>query len=181
MKALVFALLLFVSITCAGHAQTHVKGNCAYWLLMMPNISAETKISKHFTLSGEIFYSPWESINNNPLKFLQFNPDARWYPKGAFQGFYFGAYGTVQDFKLSKWNYWNTNHYQKGWGYGFGGMLGYQAVLTGRWALDVHAGGGWHYGSYRGFYKNTGEMYVDWNASGEWLPYRLCIAVCYRL
>jgi hypothetical protein len=60
-------------------------------------------------------------------------------------------------------------------------MLGFQALLTDRWALDVNAGGGWHYGSYQGFYKNTGKMYVDWNTSGEWLPYRLCIAVCYRL
>jgi len=180
-KISTFTSLFLLIINFTGYAQTHIKGNCVYWMLGMPNVSVETKVAEHLTLSGEIFYSPWESVNDNPLKFLQFNPDIRWYPKGAFHGFYAGAYASVQDFKLSKWNYWNTNSYQKGWGYGFGALWGYQVLLSDRWALDVYAGAGWHHGRYRGYYKNTGKMSVDWNGSGEWLPYRLGIVVCYRL
>jgi hypothetical protein len=60
-------------------------------------------------------------------------------------------------------------------------MLGYQVLLNKKWALDVNAGGGWHFGRYQGFYKKTGKKYVDWNNSGEWLPYRLGIIVSYRL
>ena len=173
--------VLFLLMYSVGFAQTRIKGNAVYWLLGMPNVSAEVAVADHLTLSGELFYSPWKSVNGNPLLFLQFNPDVRWYPKGLFAGFYTGVYASVQDFKLSKWNYWNRNEYQDGWGYGFGATFGYQAILTDRWSLDTNAGGGWHYGRYRGFYKSTGEMYIDWNGSGEWLPYRLAVSVCYRL
>lgn len=180
MRKIIPTVCLFLGIGFAGQAQTHIKGNALYWLLAMPNVSAETKVAEHFTLSGEVFYSPWKSVNGNSLQFLQFNPDIRWYPKGAFRGFYTGIYASVQDFKITKWNYWNKNRYQDGWGYGFGAIFGYQALLSDRWALDCYAGGGWHHGSYKGYYKNTDEMYVDRNGSGEWLPYRLGIAVCYR-
>jgi hypothetical protein len=173
--------LLFSFIGITSYAQTHIKANCLYWLLAMPNISVETKLADHFTLSSEIFYSPWESIAGNSLKFLQFNPDVRWYPKGSFNGFYAGIYASIQDFKISKWNYWNHNQYQDGWGYSFGGMFGFQALLTNKWALDVNVGGGWHHGEYVGYYKDTGKKAVDKNASGEWIPYRLGIVVCYRL
>jgi hypothetical protein len=178
--AIVFALL-WCFIPIKANAQTHVKGNCAFWLLAMPNISVETRLNDHFTLSGEVLYSPWKSVNGNALQFLQFNPDVRWYPKGSFNGFYFGFYGALQDFKITKWNYLNTGRYQDGWGYGFGGMVGYQALQSGQWALDVYAGAGWHLGKYRGYYTKTNDMYVDWNESGEWLPYRLGIAVSYRI
>lgn len=179
-KRLLLIAVISSIIGIGMHAQTHLKGNCVYWMLGMPNISAETRIANHFTLSGELFYSPWKSVNGNPMQFLQFNPDVRWYPKGAFRGFYTGIYTTLQDFKLTKWNYWNGNSYQAGWGYGFGGMLGFQALLSDRWALDVNLGAGWHHGEYRHHNKQTDEITYDWNGSGEWLPYRLCIAICYR-
>jgi hypothetical protein len=181
MRSIVFILFLAFAVNGSGYSQTLVKGNCVYWLLGMPNVSVETVISDHLTASGELFYSPWKSVNGNPLQFLQFNPDVRWYPKRSFDGFYTGVYASVQDFKISKWNYWNLKEYQDGWGYGFGAMIGFQAILTDRWSLDVNAGGGWHHGRYRGYYKSTGKMYTDWNGSGEWLPYRLAISVCYRL
>ena len=181
MKKMMITVVLLLFVALSVYPQTNIKGNGIYWLIGMPNVSVETKLSEHFSLSGEVVYSPWESIKGNSLKFLQFNPDIRWYPKGVFNGFYVGAYGTIQDYKMTKWNYWNRNRYQDGWGYGFGGMLGFQAILTNRWALDVYAGGGWHLGKYRGYYRNSGEMYADWNDSGEWIPYRLGIAICYRL
>lgn len=178
----IFILLLFtLTIQLVCYSQTQLKGNCIYWLAGMPNISAETRIAKHLTLSGEVLYSPWESVRGNKLQFLQFNPDVRWYPRGAFKGFFAGAYASIQDFKLTKWNYWNKGLYQDGWGYGFGGLFGYQVAISDRFSLDVYAGGGWHHGRYQGFYTRTGEMYKNWNGSGEWMPYRLGISVCYRI
>ena len=163
-------------------AQTYLKANAAYWAIGISNLSAETRLSDQWTLSGELVYSPWENLfNNNKFKFLQFNPDVRWYPKGIFNGFYTGIYASLQDFKMTKWNYINRGLYQDGWGYGFGTMLGFQTSVSNRWTLDVHLGGGWHHGRYRGYKTGTGEMYKNWNGSGEWLPYRLGITFGYLL
>ena len=172
---------LFVCLFFGGfvQAQTYLKGNAAYMAFGIPNLSVETRISSHWTFSSELVYSPWESIQGNKFKFLQFNPDFRWYPSEAFKGFYTGGYLTLQDFKITKWNYLNRNRYQDGWGYGLGALLGFQTDISDRWNLDVYLGGGWHHGEYQGYHK--GVMTVDWNGSGEFLPYRLGIAFAYRL
>lgn len=181
MKKLIVLLLFLYAFPHGSNAQIYIKTDALHWLFVMPNIAVETKLAKHFTLSAEILYSPWESINGNPLRFIQLNPDVRWYPKAAFNGFYVGVYATIQDFKLSKWNYWNGGNYQDGWGYGFGAMLGLQIPFSERWSLDVYVGAGWHHGEYEGYNKNTGEQYVGKNGSGEWIPYRAGIVICYRL
>lgn len=176
-------LILILPLLFAGKttAQTYIKGNAAYWALGILNVSVERKLADNWTYSGELVYSPREELfNNNKFRFFQFTPDIRWYPKGAFNGFYVGAYGSWQDYKITKWNYINTGRYQDGWGYGFGAMLGLQTDISDRWNLDVYAGGGWHFGEYKGYNPN-GTLYVGWNGSGEWIPYRVGITFGYRL
>ncbi len=176
-----FAILAFISISILCSAQTYLKGNAAYWAVGITNVSIETRLSNKLTFNSDLVFSPWESIRNNAFLFGQIIPEVRFYPNEAFKGFYVGGYAAFQVFKMTKWNYWNTGKYQKGRGFALGLSIGYQIPISNRWNLDVYGGAGWQNSQYKGYYMNTDKMYVGWNGSGEWLPYKIGIAIAYRL
>ena len=181
-KKLLLLAFLAASLSATTQAQTCLKWNALYWAVGVVNMSAETKLADKWTLNGDLVYSPWESLDGNPMKVGQAIAEGRYYPKGVFDGFYVGAYaGYHKMFKFTKWNYINKDKYQKGDGMSFGATLGYQLKLGDRWGLDMYAGYGWQHSEYKGYINSTGEMYVDKNGSGEWLPYKLGVAFTYRL
>lgn len=177
-------LVLAIAFICLSgiQAQTKMKWNVLYWAVGVANVSVETRLSNHWTLNGDLVYSPWESLGGNPMKFSQTLVEGRYYPRGAFNGFYGGVYGAYHHlFKFTKWNYINKDHYQRGNGMSFGATLGYQLEINSRWGMDVYVGYGWQHTTYKGYLKSSGERYVDTNGSGEWLPYKLGAAFVYRL
>lgn len=181
-KKLLLLAILGLSLSTVAQAQTRLKWNALYWALGVVNMSAETKLADKWTLNGDLIYSPWESLEGNPMKFGQAIAEGRFYPKGAFDGFYAGAYASYHRLiKFTKWNYINGDKHQKGNGMSFGATLGYQLKLSDRWGLDMYASYGWQHSKYRGYVNSTGEMYVGTNRSGEWLPYKLGVAFTYRL
>lgn len=176
------ALLVFIlTFTQICSAQTYLKANLIYWSVGIVNVSVETKLAKKWTFNSDWVYSPWKSIRGNHFIFLQIIPEARFYPKGAFNGLYFGGYGAFQAFDLTKWNYWNTGRHQEGFGLSLGASIGYSYQINSRLGLDVYAGAGWQDSWYKGYYTQTNEKYIEWNGSGEWLPYKLGIAITYKL
>lgn len=180
-KKILIAVLSIASLSTL-QAQTYLKWNALYWAVGITNMSIETKLANKWTLNGDLVYSPWESLSGNPMKFGQAILEGRFYPKGAFDGFYAGGYAAHHKlFKFTKWNYINSDKYQKGNGMSFGATLGYQIKIDSRWSLDVYVAYGWQHSMYRGYSKSTGEKYVDTNASGEWLPYKLGASFAYRL
>ncbi|MCC8034746.1 MAG: DUF3575 domain-containing protein [Rikenellaceae bacterium] len=181
MKKTLICLLLSLFIVTAATSQTYIKFNALYWLAGITNVSVETKLGNHFTYNNDLIASPWKSVSGNPMMFAEFIPELRYYPNEAFRGFYAGAYATSHVFKMCKWNYWNTNYYQKGWGFGAGLNLGYEVPINDRWLLDVYASGGWQVSRYRGFLKSDGSQHLKLNNSGEWLPYRIGITFAYKL
>lgn len=175
-------LFIFISLsTICCLSQTYLKGNAAYWAVGITNVSVETRLAKQWTFNTDAVVSPWKSISNNPFMFGMIMPEARFYPKGAFNGFYVGGFGVFQVFKMSKWNYINSGKYQKGRGFGLGVSLGYEFNINEKWKVDTFAGFGWQNSQYDGYYTNTGERYQEWNGSGEWLPYKIGISFAYKL
>lgn len=177
-------LLLCVCFVCISNlsANTRLKWNAAYWLFGVTNMSVETALcGERWTFNMDVVFSPWQSVDGNALKVWQFIPEVRYYPKGAFNGFYAGAYAAWHDFRFTKWNYLNSGRYQVGNGYSVGAVIGYQTPISDRWSLDVCAGGGYQNSGYRGYENKTHEMYASWNGSGEWIPYKLGISFARRL
>lgn len=174
-------VILILCLSSKSNAQTYLKWNAAYWAVGIVNMSVETKISDRWTFNGDVVYSPWKSINGNHFEFVQIIPEFRFYLKEAFNGVYFGGYGTFHIFDLTKWNYWNKNKYQRGEGFGFGATVGFATDIGKRWNLDVYVGGGWQDSQYKGYNSPSGEMYKNKNGSGEWLPYKFGITIAYRL
>jgi hypothetical protein len=178
-KRLMGLILMSLFMCQYSAAQTRLKANLVAWMIGMPNLSVETKLARQWSFNGELLYSPWKSIEGNHFEYLKIIPEVRFYPKGVFNGFYVGGYGSFQFFDITKWNYWNQGKYQKGRGFALGLSLGYSYQINETWGLDVYAGAGWQNSQYKG-YNSDGTMYKGWNGSGEWLPYRLGIALTYQ-
>lgn len=157
-----------------------LKWNALYWVVGIPNMSVEARLSDRFTFNGDFVYSPWESIKGRSLTGLQVIPEVRFYPKESFRGFYVGGFVSYDSYKMSKWDHPKTE-VQHGIGMCLGLTLGWQIDIARRWGMDFYVGGGWHKGWYYGVNTLTGERYVDWNKSGEWLPYKAGVTFVYRL
>lgn len=183
-RILIFILTL--TPLCAS-AQTYIKGNALYWIAGLPNVQVETRLGENFTFQGEVNGSFW-TLGDKPMIGIQNILGARWYPKAAFKGFYAGGDFGFDLYKVSKWDHWNRPDngvdVQHGIGYYLGITLGYQLSIAKRWNMDFFVGGGWHLGKYWGetvFPDGRSEMYAAWNASGEWIPYKIGVTFGYRL
>lgn len=180
MKKAVFVILLFC---CTIFAQTTLKGNITT-IVGLPQIGVETKIGNKFTFQVDVMGSLWESVNNAPQKFIVVIPEVRYHFNTLEKGFYVGGHIGGSRYKMQKWNYFNSDKYQDGYSYLLGVTVGFKVPVNDKFSIDIFAGGGSQQGFYRGYYLSTGERYEDAepiNKSGEWLPYRGGVMVCYKL
>lgn len=184
MKKISALIVLFFCVQM--QSQTFVKFNGATALLLVPNIGIETSIGEKTTFSADVMASFWESFNgNNPMKFVTVTPEIRYHFKEKYNGFYAGAHIGADKYEIQKWNYWNSNRYEDGFGYRIGATVGYNLKLSDKFLLDFFVGGGWHQGFYHGYYNDGTpgryEKAIHWNKSGEWLPYRGGVMISYKL
>lgn len=179
-KTLLTLLVICAAAIGTARSQTTIKTNALYWAAGIPNVGVETRLGAHFTFNADLTASLWKEIGGRPYMGGQIIPEVRYYTKEAFKGFYVGGFAAFDMYHVSKWGY-PTSHVQDGVGMCLGVSLGYQLPIGRRWSMDFYAGGGWHLGWYYGTDLSTNERYVDWNRSGEWIPYKLGVTFAYRL
>jgi len=184
MKKILILLVLIFSVQ--SQSQTYVKFNGATALLAIPNVGIETSIGEKITFSVDVMASFWESFDSKtPMKFYTLTPEVRYHFKEKYNGFYFGGHAGPDIYELQKWNYWDSNKYEKGFGYRLGATIGYNIKLKEKFVLDVFIGGGWHQGFYKGLYNDGTpgryEKAKGFNKSGEWLLYRGGVMISYKL
>ena len=176
-----FFLLLF---NFATFSQTYVKVNAITTLLTLPNVGIETSIGPNSTFQFDIMASFWKSVNGKPSQFYIFIPEYRYHLQEKQNGFYAGAHIGGSIYNFQKWNYLNSNLYQKGFGYMIGATIGYEKKINERVVLDCFLGGGSSQGFYKGYYLDSNIRYdkaKDYNKSGEWIPYRGGVMISYRI
>lgn len=179
--------IIFISLTVllfsSSHSQTNLKVNGLTAFVLIPNIAIETTLKNHWTFQADVSASFWKSINGGPLQFIILTPELRYHINSNNQGFYFGGHIAGGKFKLQKWSYTETQYYQKGYNYMMGVTIGYQKKISTNFLIDIFAGGGNQQAFYKGYSFYTGERVEkahDYNKSGEWLPYRGGIMICYQ-
>ncbi|MFB3388497.1 DUF3575 domain-containing protein [Flavobacterium sp. LAR06] len=179
-------ILLFLLLSIHSQSQTYLKFNAATALLAIPNVGIETSIGEKTTFSVDVMASFWESFNgHSPMKFYTLTPEVRYHFKEKYNGFYVGGHIGPDIYEIQKWNYWDSNKYEHGFGYRMGVTIGYNIKINDKFLLDIFAGGGWHQGFYHGYYNDGTpgryEKAENWNKSGEWLPYRGGVMLSYKL
>jgi len=183
MKTKLFSILLIL-YSIHLHSQTYVKVNTLTTLLTIPNVGFETRIGKKSTFQFDITALFWKSIDGKPSQFYIFIPEYRYHFNENHHGFYVGVHAGFTLFNFQKWNYLNTNLYEKGLGYVMGVTIGYQKKIKNRFLLDFFLGGGNSQGFYKGYIIGTDERNdsaKNYNKSGEWLPYRGGVMLSYRI
>jgi len=184
MKKSSSCIVFLLFLQQALFSQTYGKVNALSTLLTVPNIGIETSIGKKATFQLDVTASLWKSIDGKPFEFYIFIPEYRYHFKEKYNGFYIGGHIGATVFNFQKWNYLNTNLYQKGFGYVVGATLGYQKKINEKVVLDCFLGGGNSQGFYKGYNLDTNTRYDEasqWNKSGEFIPYRVGVMVSYRL
>ncbi|WP_163444366.1 DUF3575 domain-containing protein [Flavobacterium columnare] len=165
------------------YSQTSIKGNITT-IVGLPQIGVETKIGNKLTFQADLMASLWESVNNAPQKFAILIPEVRYHFNTLEKGFYLGGHIGGSSYKMQKWNYLNSGRYQEGYSLLFGMTVGFKVPVNESFSIDIFMGGGSQQGYYKGYYLESGERYEtadNFNKSGEWLPYRGGVMICYKL
>ncbi|KQT18607.1 hypothetical protein ASG31_03860 [Chryseobacterium sp. Leaf404] len=186
-------------------AQTEVKVNTLFLPVGVVNAASEQKLTKHITVQEELFISPWKSVSGRHLQIYMATLEGRYYFTESMKKWYVGAYFSVANFNLQKWNYWNdmvvldendqpeiladgstrvTSRYQKGYSFIFGISGGYHFIINQKLGLDIFAGIGSSQGLYKGYFKDNNQRYDQphgWNKSGEIIPTRGGLMLTYKL
>lgn len=183
-KTIILHSLFFLFFHFYSFSQTYVKVNAFSTLLTLPNLGIETSIGDNSTFQFDIMASFWKSVNGKPSQFYLFIPEYRYHFQEKQNGLYLGAHIGASIFNFQKWNYMNTNFYQKGFGYMIGATIGYQTKINDRVVLDCFLGGGSSQGFYKGYYLDSDTRYdlaKNYNKSGELIPYRGGVMISYRI
>lgn len=182
--SLLFSLILGKNFTLKAQENTPklwVKTNVASAMVLIPQIGFEYHFNPAWSYQVDGTASFWKSFKSVPLQVGVLNQEFRYYllkePKNMFIAGNIGF--TV--FKTQKWNYWNSNVFQKGFS-GYAGLsLGYVWHIQENLKAEVFLGAGSHQSRYKSFDKITGERVDEtakggWNKSGEFLPLRAGIS-----
>ena len=178
----VYIGLSFMLFSCA-YSQNRINVN-ASTLVGFPSVGYERIVAPHYSFHVDAVGSMFNSYHDMPLKFLIITPEMRWYSKPDNTGVYVGGHIGGSVFELQKYNYQNTDLYQRGIAYQLGVSLGYIYPLSDSIALEVFVGGGSVQSFYKGYDNSTGIRYdgaKEYNKSGEWLPYRGGVTVILML
>ncbi|HIZ86994.1 MAG TPA: DUF3575 domain-containing protein [Candidatus Coprenecus pullistercoris] len=168
--------------------RTAVKLNAAV-VLGIVNPSVEFRAHENITVALEglgVFYPKGvKGVFDGPAVAAMTFIEGRYYPKQAFRGFFAAPNIGFAVWDLSKGlhpSYWGTysDMYQIGVNFMAGITIGYSFTLTKHWGIEISAGGGCQIGFYEGHYKPDGSLYVDWNGSTEWIPYKAAVNIVYK-
>lgn len=187
-----FRLLVLISFInsytlLAQDKSVELKANLLTAPLGIINLGVEYPISEKISLEGNGLISPWKSFSGNHLQIYTASLEGRYYFKENHTNFYIGPNIGFGFFDIQKWNYWNTNKFQKGYALFFGGTIGYKKQLNDRWGLDFFVTASNSQGRYHGYEKledNTLIRYDSanyFNKSGEWLISKAGIMLTYKL
>lgn len=181
-------VFLFSTTFCFSQIQreTYLKGNALLAGISVVNIGIEHQLNEKKTLEFDVLYSPWKSVNGNHAQALIVTGEVRHYFDQSLNKWYIGGNIGGSTFNLTKWNYWNSGKYQKGFNYMIGATIGYQFQWKEKWTFDAHIGGGTTQSFYKGYIEKTGKTIrydgaKKYNKSGEFTIYKFGIMIGYKL
>jgi len=152
------------------------------------NPAIEFSLNRHFTIDTELFgcfypkgFAFIDGRAEMALAFLE----ARWYPAYSFKGFFLGpnlGYGVWQFSKgiIPMYSEKSKESYQVGSNFMCGITVGYMFRFSEHWGMELSIGGGYSIAHYEGHTEKDGSMFVGYNGSSEWLPYKAALSVVYK-
>ena len=168
--------------------RTAAKLNAAV-VLGVVNPAVEFRVHRNITVGLEgigVFYPKgFGKLIDGPVVMAMTFAESRYYPVESFRGFFVGPNVGFSSYTLSKGihpMYWGSysNEYQVVCNFMVGLTLGYAFTLTRHWGIELSVGGGFQTSVYEGHYMSDGSMYIGWNGSSEWIPYKAAVNIVYK-
>lgn len=144
-----------------AHAQTSlpeskgstwgIKTNIPYWGTATPNIGAEVRLARKWSLELEAGVNPFDGKKDDgsygkQLKHLRLHPEARYWFCEAFHKHFVGLHVPYLLYNVSDIKILGTeNERHQGWGIGAGLSYGYSWLLSKHWNLEATVGAGYLY------------------------------------
>ena len=141
-----------------------IKTNLLYDATATINLGVEFRTGERTSLDLSGNYNTWTFGNDRKWKHYLAQPEFRWWPRGTFDGHFFGLHGHYALYNVGSLpkppfsTYMNTHRFE-GWLAGAGVSYGYRWNFNHRWAMEATVGVGYAYLSYDKFNcGRCGEM-----------------------
>lgn len=126
-----------------------LKTNLLYWATTTPNLGAEVRLSRHFTLEAEVGLNPFKHKKDDgsygrSFRHLRIHPELRYWFCESFYKHFIGLHVPYVNYNISDLKILNSeDHRKQGWGAGLGLSYGYDWAISRHWNLEGTIGGGW--------------------------------------
>lgn len=154
----IFITLLFAaeshaqkSLEDIGGFTMGVKTNALYWGTVTPNIGAELRLAKKWTLDVEAGLNPFDGKREDgsygkSIKHFRLHPEIRYWFCESFYKHFIGLHVPYLIYNISDIKLLGTeNERHQGWGTGVGLSYGYAWLLSKHWGLEATIGAGYLY------------------------------------
>ena len=155
-----------------------LKTNLLTWVLTVPNLTGEVRVSDHFALDLGLWWCPWKASDRYSLKVFAILPEGRyWFSRHAF-GHYLNIHLTGAWFNLrfKDDRYQDTDRPLLGAGLGYG----YQFQFNENWGLDLNIGVGYLNMEYDTYYNIENGAIRDTRRTSYFGIDRLGVSLVYR-
>lgn len=132
------AFLMFMAPVAANAQHFGVNTNVLGWAYASPNLGVDVGLSKHFALTADALWSPFE-FSGKSHKFWAVQPELRFYPRYRFAGHFIGAEGHFGNYDFGMGQYRYLGNFMAGCGLTYG----YNWILGDRWNLEASVGLGY--------------------------------------
>lgn len=128
-----------------------VKTNALYWGTVTPNIGAELRLAKKWTLDVEAGLNPFDGKREDgsygkSIKHFRLHPEIRYWFCESFYKHFIGLHVPYLIYNISDIKLLGTeNERHQGWGTGVGLSYGYAWLLSKHWGLEATIGAGYLY------------------------------------
>ena len=158
-----------------------LKTNLLFAALLTANLSVEAQLTKHFSIDVPIYYSPYDITDKLRFRLLATQPEVRYWPREAGEGWFCGLHATVAGFNVStpsSSRYQDPNRAM--WGVGIGGGWAHNFGANKEWTIECNLGVGYlnaHWDAYRNWHN--GPKY-DTGSFRYWGITRAGVSIGYK-
>lgn len=134
-KGLLLAVGLLFLVQDIKAQRIALKSNAVTWATLSPNFGAEFRITRFFTVNGELSFNPFSFGNFKPHH-VTFQPEVRyWFSSRPHARWFVGVAGLASVYNMTLGG---TTH--DGTAIGAGPTGGYSFVLNSRWSMEATLG-----------------------------------------
>lgn len=159
-----------------------IKNNLLFTAILQANLGFEVELWPRWSLDVPVWYSPYDYTPTRKIRLLATQPELRYWPRKAGEGFFAGLHTHIVGFNVAlndDGRYQDPNHAL--WGVGF--SVGYATHLDTykRWGLEFTLGAGYSnyiYDSYRNWVN--GPRFATTPDNHYWGLTRLGINLSYK-